>query len=62
MALLAVVRVVLELFDVVEQRIDELNGRLTPFLVKLIKLVASKQCRVPPRRKEALAGEDRKGA
>jgi hypothetical protein len=61
-ALLAVMRVVPEFLDVVEQRLDEADGRLTPLLVKLIKRVASKQCRVPPQRKETMAGEGRKSA
>jgi hypothetical protein len=48
MALLAVMWVMLELFDVVEQRLDEADGRLSPLLVELIELVSSKHRCVYP--------------
>lgn len=41
--LLAVVRIMLELLNVVEQRLDEADGRASTFIVELIKLMASKQ-------------------
>jgi hypothetical protein len=41
-ALLAVVRVVLEFLGIVEQRLDEADGRLSSLLIKLIKLIAGK--------------------
>jgi hypothetical protein len=48
----AVTRVVPEFLDVVEQSLDEADGRLSALLVKFVKLVASKhQCEHPARKK-----------